>query len=238
MVNHEILVIAPAYNESGKINEVVRKVKSILPYDIVVIDDCSTDSTYEEAKKEGAIVLRHKMNMGVGAALRTGIDYAINNNYDVVVIISGDDQHLPSEIPDVIKPICDEDYDLVQGSRRLSGKRYKDITLFRRLATRVFSLIFSVFSGRRVTDATNGFRAFKTSIFQNKDVNIWQDWLNTYELEPYLLFKVLTNAFKVKEVPITIVYHSKIVGWTKMRPVIDWWRIISPIILLKLRLRK
>ncbi len=237
---HRIIVIAPAYNEANKIGNVVRKIPFDIVDEMVVIDDGSHDNTYKKACDAGATIIRHPKNKGVGAAIRSGIDYAIEKKFDIIVVISGDDQHVPSEIASVIRPIAFEQYDFVQGSRRLDGKRYKNITLFRRITTRVFAIIFRCATFFPATDATNGFRAFKTTIFKNKAINIWQDWLDTYELEPYLYYKVVTHRprFKIKEVPVTIIYHPKIVGWTKMKPVIDWWRIIKPLIVLRLGLKK
>jgi len=236
--NFKIVVVAPAYNEAGKIGNVVRKIPRDLVDEVVVIDDGSHDKTYEIAEKAGATILRHRKNLGVGAAIRSGIDYALAKGLDIVVVISGDDQHVPAEISRVVSPIVFEGYDFVQGSRRLVGKTYKNITLFRRITTRIFALIFRLFTSFPCTDATNGFRAFKTTIFQDKKINIWQDWLNTYELEPYLYYKVATSKLRIKEVPVTVIYHAKIVGWTKMKPFIDWWRIISPLFYLKFGLRK
>jgi len=237
----KVIVIIPALNEEGKIGRVISRINLEAHRwvdEILVIDDGSRDNTLLEAKNKGATLISHDSKRGVGAAIRSGVDYALSRKYDIVVVISGDDQHVPSEMERVVLPIVNEGYDFVQGSRRLDGKRYKNITLFRRVTTSLFALIFRLFTAFPATDATNGFRAFKTEIFKDKKINIWQTWLDTYELEPYLYYKAVTGKLRVKEVPITIIYHSKIGGWTKMKPFIDWWRIIRPLIYLKLGLRK
>lgn len=231
-----VLIVAPAYNEAGKIGQVVQKVHQVVPYDFLVVDDCSKDITAQEAQAAGAIVASHPSNQGVGAAIRTGIDYALANGYEVVVIVSGDNQHDPDDLPGLLKPILEQGYDFVQGSRRLNGLNAPQISWFRRFFTWVYALIFRLLTGFPCTDATNGGRAFRTSIFTGRAINLWQDWLNTYELEPYLLYHAVIGPYKVTEAPMKVIYHNQ--GSTKMKPVRDWWRILRPMIYLSLRLRK
>ncbi len=89
-----------------------------------------------------------------------------------------------------------------------------------------------------MTDSANGFRAFRLSLLQDPRINLAQDWLDHYELEPYLYFKAITLGYKVKEVPVTKIYPPKELGYTKMTPWAGWWSILRPIILLGLRIRK
>ncbi len=235
----KIILIAPAFNEEGKVGKVVSKVRSQATVDeILVVDDGSSDNTYWEAKEAGAKVIKHSERKGVGAAIRLGIDYALSNNFNLVIVMGGDDQDDPREIPIVLKPILEKDFDFVQGSRYLGGERTLNIPLFRRVTTKVYAILFKLFTGFPSTDSTNGFRAFKTSIFQNKKINLRQDWLNTYELEPYLFYQAVRLGFKVCEAPVTKAYHHKKIGYTKMTPLIDWWRILRPIIFLKLGIKK
>lgn len=238
----KIIILLPAYNEEGKIGNVVFKIKnkaSNLTNTILVVDDGSGDGTAEEAKENGAIVIVHKKNSGVGAALRTGIDYAIKENYDIVVIMGGDDQDDPAEIPRLLTPIIEEGYDFIQGSRYLKGGRQVNIPKFRWVTTILYSLFFRIITGFPVTDGTNGFRAFRPSIFKDKRINIWQDWLDKYELEPYIFYKAIKLKYKVKEAPVTKFYpENKKIGYTKMKPVIDWWRISKPLFYLWLGIKK
>jgi dolichol-phosphate mannosyltransferase len=236
----KILCVLPAYNEEGKIGRVVKKVKKEDGIDtILVVDDFSSDKTSQEAKTQGALVLRHKMNLGVGAAIRSGIDYAIANDFDIVVILSGDDQHDSQDIPSVLSPLLNDGYHFVQGSRRLKGGRIVGGSLFRRFATKLYAVIFRFFTGFPSTDATNGFRAFYVSIFKEGRINLWQDWLDRYELEPFMLFKVAVDKnMKMREVPITLIYHNHAGGYTKMKFFLDWWRLFRPMIYLKLRMKK
>jgi dolichol-phosphate mannosyltransferase len=235
-----ILAILPAYNEEGKIGRVVEKVRRIeLVESVVAIDDCSTDATSREAGRAGALVIRHEKNRGVGAAIRTGIKYGLEHDFDICVILSGDDQHEPEEIERVVGPILSGEYDFIQGSRWMKGGKVVSTRPFRKFATRLFSFFFTMAALRKVTDATNGFRAFRLSILDNKDINLDQAWLDRYELEPYILYKVIRNRrLRIREVPITIYYHQSRSQFTKMKPIRDWWRIAKPIIYLSLKLRK
>jgi dolichol-phosphate mannosyltransferase len=236
----KLLIVLPAYNESGKIGRVVQKVKAIELVDcIVVVDDCSSDKTSDEALSAGAIVLRHEKNQGVGAGIRTGIKYGIENGYEICAILSGDDQHEPKEIKRVVGPILKNEYDFIQGSRRMKGGCVVNDRPFRMVTTQLYSLLFSFLTFRRITDATNGFRAFRLSIFNNPAINIDQEWLDRYELEPYILYKVVKDKnIRFKETPITIYYHQSRKQFTKMKPFLDWWRLAKPMIYLGLRIRK
>lgn len=236
----KVVCILPAYNEEGKIGRVVEKVTGVGEVDkILVIDDCSTDGTFDEAQKAGAEVLRHETNCGVGAGIRSGLKYGIDNGYDIAVIMSGDDQHEPKELPQVLGPLREGSVDFVQGSRRLTGGKSVDGPLFREVTTRLFSLFFTLITGFRITDGTNGFRAFFLSFLESDGVNIDQGWLNSYELEPYLLYKaVISKSTKVLEVPITVYYHGNRHQYSKMKPFSDWWRLARPLIFLRLGLRR
>lgn len=229
------VLVIPAYNEQGKIGRVIGKIPPGVVDVVVVVNDCSRDATAEEAAQAGAAVLTHRQNQGVGAAIRTGIDYARENGFDVVAIVSGDDQHDPNELRGLLDTIR-QGYDFVQGSRRLSGLDAPNIGCFRRVFTWVYAFTFRLLTGFPCTDATNGGRAFRTSLFDDKRINLWQEWLNTYELEPYLFFLAVKLGYKVKEAPMKVIYHAQ--GTTKMKPVRDWWRIFRPMIYLTLGLRK
>jgi dolichol-phosphate mannosyltransferase len=236
----KLLIVLPAYNEAGKIGRVVDKVtKENIVDEIVVVDDCSSDGTSDEARAAGATVIRHEVNRGVGAGIRSGIKYGIENDFDICAILSGDDQHEPTEIERVVGPILTGEFDFIQGSRRLKGGRVVNDRPFRMITTQLYSLFFSVLVMKRITDATNGFRAFRLAIFDDPEFNLDQSWLDRYELEPYILYKaVKSENVRIKEVPITIYYHRAAREYTKMRPFRDWWRLARPMIYLALKIRK
>ncbi len=231
----QVLVVIPAYNEQGKVGMVVKKVLAQGIKSVLVVNDCSTDQTALEAQAAGALVISHERNLGVGAAIRTGIDHALAHRFPVVAILSGDDQHDPTELPGLLRPILIENYDFVQGSRRFRGLHAPNIGWFRRLFTWVYAATFRLLTGFPCSDATNGGRAFHTRIFSDGKIDLWQTWLNSYELEPYLLYKVVRERYRVTEAPMTVIYHTR--GTTKMKPVRDWWRIFRPMVYLALGLK-
>lgn len=231
-----VVVVIPAYNEQGKIGRVISKIPDGLAVEVIVVDDGSSDGTSGEAVAAGATVIRHPRNLGVGAAIRSGIDYALANGHDVVAILSGDDQHDPQDLGGLIQPIRTAGYDFVQGSRRLAGLQASNIGAFRRASTWLYARVFRLLTGWPCTDATNGGRAFCTRIFHSGRINLWQEWLDSYELEPYLLYQAVKQGYRVTEAPMKVIYHER--GTTKMKPVRDWWRIFRPMIYLSLGLRR
>jgi dolichol-phosphate mannosyltransferase len=231
-----VAVVVPAYNERGKIGEVVRKVPRRFAACVIVVDDCSADGTDQEARAAGAEqVLRHPANRGVGAAIRTGLRHARSLGFEFAAILSGDDQHEPEELPRVLEPLFDQVADLVQGSRWLPGGATPGIPRGRRWLTRIYPILFRLASGYPSTDGTNGFRAFRLALLDDPALRLDQAWLDRYELEPYLLYQVVRLGYRVREAPVTVRYHSR--GTTKMRPIRDGWRILRPIVFLRLGLR-
>jgi dolichol-phosphate mannosyltransferase len=234
-----VVCVAPAWNEGERIARVVRAVPGDFVETTVVVDDGSIDDTADHAANAGAEVIRSGRNRGVGAAIRSGIDYAIEHGYEAVVIVSGGGKTPPEQIPRLLEPILNGDADFAQGSRYLDGGEYLRMPLRRRIGTRGYTFLFSLFCGHRVTDASSGFRAFRVSLFDDKRINLWQDWLDRYELEPYLLFKALKLRHRVVEVPVTIEYpKTDGIAYTKMRAITDWWKIFRPVVFLALGFKK
>ena len=232
---HRIAIILPAWNEAGKIGRAVARMPRDIVDEVLVVDDGSTDGTAEEATRAGGRVLRHERNQGVGAAIRTGIEWAQQHDIALTGIMAGDDQDDPAELVRLAHAIG-AGADMVQGSRFLRGGRHLNQPMSRTLMTRGYSLVFSLCVLRRITDATNGFKLFRTAI--TKSMKLRQAWLDRYELEPYLLYQAIRQGFKVVEVPVTKYYPpNRQIGYTKMRAVLDWWRISRPMVLLTLRLR-
>jgi dolichol-phosphate mannosyltransferase len=235
--SRRIILIAPAHNEEAKIAQVLLRTPREIVDKILVVDDGSTDQTAEQAQSAGAEVIRLTPMQGVGAAIRAGYRVAQDEGFHIAVTIAGNNKDDPAEIPRLLDPICDDDYEFVMGSRFLRGGGYGgDMPLYRRLATRLHPFLVSLFTGRRVTESTNGFRAIKVSALRNPALNLNQPWLDGYELEVYLLMKVLMLRLRTTEVPVTKIYPPRRIGYTKMRPVVDWWRMLKPVFLIGLRL--
>jgi len=234
-----VLAVIPAYNEESKVGEVVRRIPRDIIDEVLVVDDGSTDRTVEVVEALGARVVSLGAVRGVGYAIRRGFDEARKGGFDVVVLLAGNNKDAPEELPRLIDPIPDEGCDFVMGSRFLRGGGYGgDMPFYRKLATRMHPWLLGLFCGKRLTESTNGFRAIRVSIFDDPRIDLHQEWLDHYELEVYLLMKVLKLGYRHKEVPCTKVYPPKKLGITKMRPVTDWWNILRPIFLVGFGLRK
>jgi dolichol-phosphate mannosyltransferase len=229
----QVAVIIPALNEAGKIGRVLDKFPRDGRFEAIVVDDGSTDGTGDEARAHGAdVVIRHDVRGGVGAAIRDGWMCAIQRERPYVALLSGDDQHVPSELEGAFDALTAAGADYIQGSRWMPGGKVVGATGGRGPGTRIYSLAFSLLSGRRITDATNGFRIFRTSILADPRLNIEQSWLDSYDLEPYMLYKAIRGGYKVIEHPCTVTYHPT-EGYTKMRGIRDWWRLFRPALLLR-----
>ena len=237
--NRRIAALIPAYNEQAKIGAVVARCDFTLIDLVLVIDDGSSDATAQVAREKGAEVLSHTQRAGVGAALRTGLEHAKAAGFDIAVILAGNNKDNPAEITRLLDPICDRNCDFVMGSRYMAGGSYGgDMPLYRRIATRLHPWLVSLFVRRPITESTNGFRAFKLSILDDRRINLHQRWLDAYGLEVYLLWKALVLGYRHTEVPCTKIYPPKKLGWTKMKPITGWWNILRPIFLLGLGIRR
>jgi len=227
-----------AFNEADRIGTVIDRLHRPDVDAILVVDDGSADATASEAARRGVIVVSHATRRGVGAAIRTAIKFARANGFDVLVVVAGNDKDRPEEIPRLLQPIR-EGCDFVQGSRYLSDGRFNTMPLHRRVATQyVHPSLLSAVTGRRVTDSTNGFRAFRLSLLDDPRIDVEQPWLDAYEMEPYLYYKAIRLGYSVKEVGVTKLYPPRGSSYTRMAPVTGWWSILRPIVLLGLGLRR
>lgn len=156
-MNESVFVVIAAYNESTCIAEVAREVRSICP-NVVVVDDGSTDGTYAAARRTATWVLRHVINRGQGAALQTGIEFALARRAAYVVTFDADGQHDPADIEPMLDPIRDGAVEITLGSRFLGSA--VDLPPGRRLVLKGAVLFTRLFNGVRLTDAHNGLRAF------------------------------------------------------------------------------
>lgn len=227
-----------AYNEGDKIRRTLARHPAARPYDLLVHDDGSTDGALD-AVDSSIIVLRNPTNQGIGAAMKRVFQYALDHRYDVLVIHAGNDKDDPLEIPLLLQPIDAGVADFVQGSRYLGGGGFGNMPAYRVFGTRVIHpLIFSLAARKRVTESTNGFRAFRTTLLRDPRIDWRQDWLDRYELEPYLMLKTIRLGYRHVEVPVTKIYPPHQQGYTKMRPFIDWWSIIRPVVYVGLGVKK
>jgi dolichol-phosphate mannosyltransferase len=233
-----VAVIIPALNEAGKIGRVLDKMPDDGRFEAIVVDDGSSDGTGDEARAHNAaLVIRHEVRGGVGAAIRDGWKAGLERRRPYLALLSGDDQHEPGELVGALDALLAGKLDYVQGSRWMPGGRVEGPTGGRGLGTRVYSIVFSLLTFRRITDATNGFRVFRSAILADPGIDLDQAWLDSYDLEPYVLYKVIRRHYRVREYPCTVRYHAR-EAYTKMRGVRDWWRLFRPAILLRLGVKR
>ncbi len=152
-------VIVPAYNEEGSVARVIEEIRAFDPgFEIVVVDDGSTDKTSLVARAAGARVLRLPFNVGIGGAVQTGHQYARDHGFDLAIQVDGDGQHDASELPKLLAPIVDDEADLVVGTRFIGDSGYTP-PKSRRLGILILAWIVSLITHQKVTDPTSGFRA-------------------------------------------------------------------------------
>ncbi|HMF93059.1 MAG TPA: glycosyltransferase family 2 protein [Vicinamibacterales bacterium] len=227
-----------AYNEGDKIRRTLARHPTERSYDLLVHDDGSTDGALDRIDSR-IVVLRSATNHGIGASMKRVFQYALDHEYDVLVIHAGNDKDDPLEIPRLLAPIERGDADFVQGSRFLGGGGFGNMPSYRVVGTRlVHPLIFSIAARKRVTESTNGFRAFRTALLRDPRIDWRQDWLDKYELEPYLMLKAIRLGYRHVEVAVTKIYPPRALGYTKMRPFVDWWSIVRPVVYLGLGLKR
>lgn len=157
-----VLVIVPAFNEERSISSVISGLKK-MNLDVLVVNDGSADNTKDVSVKNGATVITLPFNLGVGGALRTGFKYAIRHDYDAVIQVDADGQHLPQEISKLISLAETTNADLVVGSRFLqnSNKKQMHVSTMRQMGMKLLAQVASKAAGTKLTDTTSGFRLIK-----------------------------------------------------------------------------
>jgi glycosyltransferase involved in cell wall biosynthesis len=173
----KILIIIPAFNESGNISRAIADIqKKKLELDIIVIDDGSVDSTAVEAAVAGAKVISLPLNLGIGGAVQTGFQYALQYGYDIAVQMDGDGQHNADYLLKLITPIIDNQADMVIGSRFIEDDGGFKSSFARRLGIGFFVHLINIFTGLNITDPTSGFRAHNKKLISVFARNYPQDF--------------------------------------------------------------
>ncbi len=237
-MNDTVLVAVLTFNEGEKLKSLVRRFPQDKGYRLLFVDDGSTDNTHEFLVSLGHCVLRHERNMGVGYGIREAISFGRANNCGIIVVMAGNGKMLPEEIPRLVNPIREDRADYVQGSRNLEGGVSPHLPFGRKIAIRLFTETVNLFLGKRTTDVTCGFRAYRLDLFNDKSIDLDQDWLDRYELEYYIHYKVLTGGYRFAEAPVSMVYPEDGQNYSKIKPFTGWWSILRPWIFLVLRIKK
>ncbi|GIW63103.1 MAG: hypothetical protein KatS3mg090_0929 [Patescibacteria group bacterium] len=193
----KVYILIPAYNESKVISKVISDIKKQGFENIIVIDDGSSDNTYEVAQKSGAKVLRHFINRGKGAAVKTGLQACKILNADYVITMDGDGQHESKDLNLIfneLKSGCD----VVLGSRFL---RQNEMPLPNRIFNYVANILTYFFYGIKVTDSQSGFRGYN-----KKALNLIETQSEEYEFDTEVLREISRHNLKFSEVPIMVYY--------------------------------
>jgi len=194
----QVFVVMAAYNEAACLEAVVGEVRALYPH-VVVVDDGSSDDTFAAACRSASYALRHAVNRGQGAALQTGIDFALREGAGFIVTFDADGQHRVEDISGLVEPILTGECDITLGSRFLGG--HVDMPRLRRLVLRGAVLFTRMVSQVRLTDAHNGFRGFSRRAAAR--VNITLDRM-AHASE--LIDQIRHSGFPYREVPVQIRY--------------------------------
>lgn len=201
-MHQKIWVIIPAKNEAQRIGSVIDKAKKYIK-NILVVDDGSTDSTYDVANQKKVVVLKHIVNLGKGAALKTGCDFAIKNGADVLIAIDADGQHEPDEIPNFLKAL--EEVDVVFGYRIFS----KDMPFIFKFGNSFINLATKLLYGLSLRDTQSGYRAFTAEAY--KKVR-WK--ASDYSMESEMIANLGKAHLRYKEIPVPTIYLDRYKGTT------------------------
>ena len=218
--NPKIIAAIPCFNEERCIGSVVLKTKKFVS-SVVVIDDGSSDASAEIAGEAGAAVYQHGQNRGYGAAVRNALSKGRELGADVLVILDGDGQHDPKDIPKLVKPLLNGEADIVVGSRFLGGGR--KTPFYRRIGQRVLNSVTNLGSGQKISDSQSGFRAYSAKAL--KELNLAE---NGMSVSSEIQFAISKSGLKVAEVPIDVSY----IGKTKRNPVGHGLSVLSRVLVL------
>ena len=210
----KILVCSPTYNESENIINFCNKILKIKNIDLIIIDDNSPDGTAEiifklQKKYKRLFIIKRKKKLGIGSALRTGMDYALKNNYDAIITMDADLSHEPKEIPSFIRKI--KKFDFVAGSRYMTGGKsnYKG---YRDFISRLANIGCKFLLRMPFKEYTTSFRAYNTkSLKVLKKATLWSDG---YSSQIEFIFFIYISGLKCIEIPIQ--FHDRTKGKSKI----------------------
>ncbi|MEA3305264.1 MAG: glycosyltransferase family 2 protein [Candidatus Omnitrophota bacterium] len=199
-MNLRARVLIPAYNECAQIGGLVRRVKSMGFYPLVV-DDGSKDGTSEEAGKNGAEIIRHEENMGKGISLKTGFARILKKDCDAVIIMDGDAQHSPDDIPKFIDAANKYQNTIIIGNRMNNAK---NMPFSRKLTNNFMSFLVSLFCGQKVPDSQCGFRLIKRDLLEKITIKS-----SRFEIESDILIQAGRAGVKIVSIPIKTLYGKE-----------------------------
>jgi glycosyltransferase involved in cell wall biosynthesis len=212
--------VIAAYNEAHSIGSVVKELVKAGYKNVVVVDDGSADDTARVAKQYTKHVVQHEINRGQGAALKTGIDYALLKDADIIVTFDADGQHRVEDIPRVIEPVKTGEVDVALGSRFLAKT---EVPFFRKLVLKGGILVVWMFYGIKLTDVHNGFRAFSRHAAELIEIT-----MDRMEHASEILSEIKKHNLRYVEVPVIIKYteYSKQHGQSSLNALKIFYKML------------
>lgn len=209
-------VVIPCYNVASAISKIVEELKKFA-FEVIIVDDGSSDSTADMAFKSGATVLRNIDNCGKGASLRRGFKYALAFDYDNIITMDGDGQHLPEEIANFLEAKrLDPEADLILGNRM---KNPTGMPFARYLTNKIMSKFISSLCSQRIPDSQSGFRLIRAGII--RDLQLKSD---NFEIESEIIIKAAKRGYKIISIPIRSVYKNT---KSQINPILDTLRFVK-----------
>jgi len=238
--DHTIGVVVPAYNEEVLIRRVIETMPDFVDK-IIVVDDCSNDATPERVQEyvsrnpERVLLIRHQKNQGVGGAIATGYKWCRDNGIDIAVVMAGDAQMDPADLPALLDPVVADEVDYAKGNRLFTGDAWKIIPKVRYLGNSMLSLLTKIASGYwHVADSQCGYTAINRRALQTID---WDKMYKRYGQPNDLLVRLNVYNFRVRDVPVRPVYgigEKSGVKPLQMIPKLTWllfklflWRMVQ-----------
>jgi len=200
MDHNNIFIIIPTYNEATVIQETLQPLIEN-GYQLIIVDDGSTDETASKICSLPVTIIQHSINLGQGAALQTGMTYALSQNAEIIVHFDADGQHNHKDIERLIQPILEGRAEIVLGSRFLDKEHTREIPPLKRILLRLATLFTMMVSGIRLTDTHNGFRAFSRNAAQQIDIRE-----NNMAHASEIIHKIARAKLSYTEVPVHILY--------------------------------
>ena len=195
-----VFIILPVYNESATVLINLINQLNRFPFKIVMVDDGSHEPLFSTLSNYPVTIIRHEINLGQGASLQTGFEYALNNNADYVITFDADGQHMVNEIPSILQPLLNEEADVVLGSRFMIGS-YHNASTRKTLAFKLASLLNRLIIRKSISDTHNGFRGFNS-----KALKLIKLTENKMAHATELIIQIKKNKLRYKEMPVTVHY--------------------------------
>jgi glycosyltransferase involved in cell wall biosynthesis len=210
-------VIIPAYNIEKTLPRVIKGAQKYVDK-VIVVDDGSNDTTFVKAKKAGVEILKHEKNKGKGEALHTGLEYALKKGFDPIILMDGDGQHDPNEIPRFLKAAQNPQVDIVVGSRM---ENVRNMPRERLVVNRIGSFLTSLLARQRIPDTQSGYRLVKSRVLKKIILTSQR-----YDVESEMLIKAGKKGFKIKSIPIKTIYRQEISHFHKFWDTLRFIKLI------------